>query len=189
MSGVPLRHYDKDFNILMSHKGFSDKLAKCLPAVTRRSTLVLLGNRGVGKTQMAVELIRLASFNGKYGKYIRCREIGMKLREAYGNSSKLTEKAAIDQFIKPWLLVIDECQELPDSDWESKSLTMLIDSRYGALRPTIMLANCESPEKFLALMGPSIYDRVFEGGNYVVLDWKSLRGNALWQETTGLKKT
>jgi DNA replication protein DnaC len=175
-SRLSLRHAKKNLNDLLTHKQFSQNFEKSEPVLVNGGILVYLGDRGTGKTQMAAEYIRIVTMMRRTALYYRCREIGMKLREAYDIKGDLTELAAVNIFVKPWLLVIDECQEKPDRDWESRTLTLLIDRRYAEVKPTIMIANCDD-KQFLDLMGPGIYDRIKEGGGALLFDWKSFRAN------------
>ncbi len=171
---VALRH-EKDVAELCQHDKFLHHLNKSLNVLASGGILVYLGDRGTGKTQMASTLIKLVCMQKQSALYYRCREIGMKMREAYDINSTLTEMGALDTFTRPQLLVIDECQEKPDKDWESRTLTMLVDERYAHVKPTILIANCGSDKDFLDLMGASIYDRIKEGGGALMFDWTSFR--------------
>lgn len=150
--------------------------------------LAFLGDRGNGKTQMGIALIKhvirtekIDIDSAQWGKppmiglYVRAREIGMMLRECYKQTSTLTEKQAVDQFCHPKILVIDECQERPDSDFEQKSLTLILDKRYGAMKPTVMIANCDDAA-FRKVIGASAVDRLRENGGILPFDWPSFRG-------------
>lgn len=167
------RHRQRRSPELYQHEKWYAKLLKGLEIVEKGNLLVLLGDRGTGKTQMGVELIRLLNIQSRPGLYIRCREIGMRLREAY-DSRQLTEKQAILEFARPYLLVIDECQERPDKDFEIKSINMLVDLRYAAIKPTVLIANCTEPQ-FKDLVGASVIDRIKEGGGALMCDWPSFR--------------
>lgn len=173
-SGVDARHAPLRLDEFMEHEKWADALKRARRIVERNAMLVLLGDRGNGKTQLAVELIRQTCNNLKSAVYVRSREIGMCMRRAYGSDASITEIAAVDRFVAPHLLVIDECQERPDSDWEIRTLTLLLDKRYGAMKPTVMIANC-TDEQFKDLMGSSIVDRLKEGGGRIMFDWPSFR--------------
>jgi len=161
---------------MLKHNKFNIAYQKSLSVVKKNNTVLLLGDRGNGKTQCGIEIIRSICFNDlRFCRYIRCREIGMKLREAFGDKSSLTEIQAMEQFVLPYLLVIDECQERMESDFEVRSLTLIIDKRYGECKPSVLIANCNEKD-FRSLLGPSIVDRAKEGGGAVVFDWPSFRG-------------
>lgn len=135
----------------------------------------LIGPRGTGKTQLAVQAIRyhIYSADHPHPKYVRAIEIFMRLREAFGSNST-TEAQAVADFTRPRLLVIDEAHERGGSDWENRLLTHIIDVRYAEMRDTILVSN-ETPEGFKRAIGSSIYSRLTETGGVVVCDWPSYR--------------
>lgn len=173
-SGVDERHRRRRSEELQRHEQWKAAYDKALKACDNGGAVVLLGQRGNGKTQAAVEVIRSYCRRELTCYYLRCREVGIHLREAYRPESQLTELAAIKQFTAPHLLVIDECQERPDKDHETRSLTLILDKRYGAERPTILIANC-TQKQFADLMGPSVADRICETGGVIQFDWPSFR--------------
>lgn len=174
-SGVPTRHATRDQAQMRSHARFAEECRVSSGVVDAGGIIVFLGDRGNGKTQCGVELIRRACRRGESALYLRSREIGMRLREAYDDGSQLTEREAVDLLVRPHLLVVDECQERPDRDWEIRSFNLIIDKRYGEGRPTVLIANTTEPQ-FRALMGGAILDRIKEdGGGARVFDWPSFR--------------
>jgi DNA replication protein DnaC len=187
-AGVDPRHKQAKIDIADGHQKWNAYYARACGIVDEGGCLVFLGSRGNGKTQMAVELIRRAcmtrpltprQLEGRDGppniaRYLRAREIGMAIRESYRQGAQETERKAVEKFIEPWLLVIDECQERPDSDHETRTLTLIMDKRYGAMRPTIMIANSTAQE-FADLVGKSVTDRIHEGGGVLIFDWPSFR--------------
>jgi DNA replication protein DnaC len=80
----------------------------------------------------------------------------------------------IDRMTEPGLLVIDELQERGETAFEDRLLTHLIDARYGAKRPTILIANLSKDELGKSL-GPSIVDRASENGRRIDFTWNSYR--------------
>ncbi len=171
---VDNRHADRKLADLLKHEAWAKQWYDYQSVIGGYGIRLFLGDRGNGKTQMAVEMIRLNCRAGKSAMYLRCREIGMKLREAFKDKNPLTEEQAINIFIKPHLLVIDECQERMETDFERRSLTLILDKRYGKLRPTILIANCRA-SAMLKLLGPSTFDRIGECGGVVKFTWPSLR--------------
>lgn len=173
-SGVDERHAQRQFCDMAKHKEWNNAMNQSMTVVRRGGVLCLLGDRGNGKTQCGVELIRQTCLESKSCLYIRVREVGIKLRQAYDSSNSIDEAMALNTFVKPHLLVIDECQEKPDKEWEFRHLTLILDKRYGAMRPTVLIANSTVPQ-FKELMGGSIVDRIYEGGGAILFDWPSFR--------------
>lgn len=173
--GVPERHKLLSHDEAVKHDKFMEAYWKGLGIVKAGETVLILGDRGNGKTQCGVAFIQTCCDGLKCSQYIRCRGIGMKLREAFKPNAVISETQAVENFVRPWLLVIDECQERMESDFEYRSLNMILDMRYGALKPTVLIANCNA-KQFAELLGSSIIDRVKEGGGMLLFDWPSFRG-------------
>lgn len=175
-SGVPRRHRDT----LSSAKFFEDEncrkaFEKALLAVDSGECVILLGDRGNGKTQCAVELLRHAVKSGMSVRYTRCREMVMEIREGFGANAKTTERKLLNSYAVPGVLVIDECQEKFDTDYAMRTMTMLLDKRYGDKKSTILVAN-QKPDKLGEILSDSVLDRLNEGLGYIQFTWPSFRG-------------
>jgi DNA replication protein DnaC len=145
--------------------------------------LILHGKRGTGKTQMAAEIARSKRFpfdavNGPERKrsahYQTAMRFFLTVRATFKKGSTKTELEIIDQMTAPGLLIIDEFQERGETPFEDRLITHLIDARYGACRPTILIANLTKEELGKAL-GPSIVDRASENGRRIDFTWNSYR--------------
>ena len=182
-SGVrDTRHGKRRHGDMLKHERFAQEFRIACGVVDQGGIIVFLGDRGPGKTQCGVELIRRACSRLQSALYLHSREVGMRLREAYDDGSQLTEREAVAQLVRPHLLVVDECQERPDRDWEIRSFNLIMDQRYRADRPTVLIANTTEPQ-FRVLMGGAILDRIKEdGGGARVFDWPSFRVQAARKE-------
>lgn len=136
--------------------------------------LILTGQRGSGKTQLAVEAIRNATRHGKTARYCTAMDFFIDVKTSYSPSSRKTEHDIITEFRKPSLLVIDEIGKRSDSAWEQTLLFCLIDKRYCQLRDTLLISNL-AKEDVLQSIGASLASRVQECGGVIVCDWKSFR--------------
>lgn len=186
-SGVDKRHANRKLDDLLKDGEWARYWPIARKIVNEGGMLALLGDRGTGKTQLAVELVRAVCRETPLDEsvlgwakppslavYARAREIGMKFRECYDKDSPLTELSVVNLFVRPRLLVIDECQERPDKDHEIRTLSMILDKRYASMLPTVLIANCD--DKALAgLFGPSVSDRIREGGGYIMFKCGNFR--------------
>jgi hypothetical protein len=131
----------------------------------------LIGNRGTGKTQHAAEAAKdhqpLALYATAMGVFLDARAA----MDAKGDSEKRVVKALVDA---P-MLVIDEAQERGGTPWEDRILNHVIDRRYAAMIPTIIIANAK-PDALVASLGESIADRMRETGGIIEITGKSHRG-------------
>jgi len=136
---------------------------------------VLIGDRGRGKTQLGVHLIRRHILEAKgSAKYVKAMTFFIAIKSTYRKDSTQTEDDVIYRYSKTGLLVIDAAEVRSDSRWEDSLLSHLVDLRYDAGRDTIIIGNIKESEVTSAL-GHSIVSRANETGGVVVCDWPSYR--------------
>lgn len=189
--GAPARHLGTT-----QHRGARWTVAKdrVLGVVGSGAIVGLVGGRGTGKTQIAIEAMRRAIAGGqddygghpgpyqftlmqfleRYARYATAMEVFMAIKRVFAAGSTETELSAMEVWTRPKLLVIDECQERGETEWENRMLTHIIDRRYGAKLDTVLISNLTS-EAFAASMGESVIDRLRETGTLIVCDWPSFR--------------
>lgn len=136
--------------------------------------ITLLGKRGSGKTQMAVEAMRHLLEPIQNSKYVSAVEFFMQIKNAYRKDSEESEMEIMENFEEASLLVIDEFGKRSDSDWERVMLFELIDKRYGNLKDTILISNLDALG-FSEFAGESIMSRLNETGGIIECNWKSFR--------------
>jgi len=152
---------------------WNDCLSKLVKRIGTGMMVSLVGGRGTGKSQLAVELIRATCGNGKSAMYTTAMDIFIDLRDAY--KLQESERAVLLRFQRPALLVIDEAQERGETPWEDRVLTALLDYRYSQRRDTVLVSNL-SRNDFVSTMGASILSRMVETGGIIQCDWPSFRG-------------
>jgi hypothetical protein len=135
--------------------------------------IALVGNRGCGKTQLAVEAIRFCANKGKRARYCTATEFFMEVKATYGNESR-SEKNVLDEFSRPLLLVIDEVGQRSESEWENRLLFELLNRRYNALKDTLLISN-QTSDEFSKSMGPSLVSRMVETGGLIECRWPTYR--------------
>jgi DNA replication protein DnaC len=85
------------------------------------------------------------------------------------------------------LLLLDEVGVQFGSEAEMIQLTEVLDARYSAMKPTLVISNCDRAglEKFL---GVRAVDRLRDnGGMLLVFDWPSWRGRGAGGSETPAK--
>lgn len=125
------------------------------------SMVALLGDRGVGKTQLAVDLIRQECAAGRSARYITAVPLFLALRAEAGEVL-----AVLAEYTAPSLLVIDELGVRLHSRFEDDMLTTLLDQRYGGLVDTLLLSN-EKEDAFVEAVGRSVKERLGERGKHL----------------------
>lgn len=136
----------------------------------------LLGPRGTGKTQIAVN-VGLHRIAIKWPVlYVKTMDIFLWIRSTY-NDENLCELDALSEFLSPSLLIIDEAGERGETAFEDRMLSYLLDKRYDACLDTILIANL-TIKAFTESVGPSIIDRIRETGSLIECNWESKRAAA-----------
>lgn len=161
-------------------------LAKVKAVVEAGGIATLYGNRGSGKTRMALHVAGIARLpkcelpkDGSRTKYRDClyvtaMELFLDLRSANHPKSEETPKQAMDRFEGAALLVIDEIQVRGETRFEDDTLTHVIDRRYRHGRPTIIIGNVNK-EHLAKQLSASVQDRIRENGCGVNFNWASHR--------------
>jgi DNA replication protein DnaC len=137
---------------------------------------VLLGNRGAGKTQMGACAIRIACKKELPAKYCKAIDFFLDVRATYKKDSPKTEQDIIQEYRKPFMLVVDAIENRGETDFENTLLNHLIDIRYDDCKDTILISN-QTEQAFATSMGASIVDRIYECGVLIICNWKSFRRN------------
>ena len=136
------------------------------------SMLVLCGDRGRGKTQMAT----LWATNFFNSRYFRAHDLIESIRGKFSDIKENVIEATenLNNAKRCAYLVIDEFSELAGSEFEKRTLTNLIDHRYSEMLSTIIITNSK-PEDAASELGRSAWSRLQETGGVILCDWDSYR--------------
>jgi DNA replication protein DnaC len=138
--------------------------------------MVFLGKVGVGKSHLAVAILRHIMLRGGSGRYATVFEILSAIKATFAKGSTQTIEQVIETYARPDLLVIDEIGKQVGSDFEIANLFAVIDRRYADEKPMLLISNLSEAE-FRALLGEAIVDRLrSNGGRLVKFFWESRRG-------------
>lgn len=136
-------------------------------------SLVLTGLPGTGKTHLACAIANvimpghMASVSfGAVSTILR------GIRSTYGG--KGSETQAINDLLKPDLLIMDEIGAEGGSDHDTRLLFEIINKRYENLRPMILISNL-NVDDLKKYLGHRAMDRFSECGTVLAFDWPSFR--------------
>lgn len=138
-------------------------------------TIALIGQRGCGKTQLAICLIKACCRAGKTSEYKKAFDIFLRIRSSNTDQYD-SEIQAINDFVKPYLLVIDAFEVRGETQFETRTMDHIIDKRYDAMKSTIIISN-DTKEELSKVLGESICDRMRETGGIIPLNHNSFRSN------------
>lgn len=183
-SGIPTRFADRDFaGYVATSPGQRFALNVCRKYAEtwasqseKGGSLVLTGGPGTGKTHLAC-----AIGNAVIREHLAVVSFGTVLtmirhvKDTYRRDSERSEQQAINDLVRPDLLILDEVGIQTGSDHEKMLIFEVLNARYEEMRPTILLSNL-SAEDLEEFIGQRIMDRYRECGVVVPFDWDSHRG-------------
>lgn len=157
-------------------RGFID----AFPAVDRG--LLLLGRHGVGKTHLAVAVLKeIVRTKGGRGYFYETRELLKLVRDTYASGGDVTEMDVLRPVLEADLLVLDDLGAEKTSEWVQETLGLVVNTRYSERRPTIFTTNLEDSadaadvNSMLVRLGARIRSRLFEMCHWVHMDGLDVR--------------
>ena len=137
--------------------------------------LIFCGTVGTGKTHLAVGIAKEIAKMGYQPLFCTVAKAIRSVKETYNYERTETERQAIDMFIKPDLLILDEVGVQFGSETEKNIIFEIINGRYEDVKPTIIISNL-AKDKLQDFFGERAFDRLRQGGGkLVVTDWASYR--------------
>lgn len=137
--------------------------------------LALCGSCGTGKTHLACAAIHSVIANGFCGAHLTLMELVTAVRDTWRRDSVRSTEQVLQAWLEPDLLVIDEIGAGRSDRAQIQLLLDLLERRYSALRPTMLLANL-TPRQLEECLGEAVIDRVHEnGGAVLACSWPSWR--------------
>lgn len=184
-SGVPVRFQGRSFDNY-DVTGASPEQVKALAKASNYAKnfdrvvelgagLIFSGNPGTGKTHLACAIANHVI--ARYGKrvlFMSVFDLFQRIKDTYGGGSA-SEMHVMNSICAPDLLILDEVGVQMGTKFEEAILTEVINRRYSAMAPTILLTNFDL-EKIKEYLGGRIIDRFSEGGGALVpFTWDSYR--------------
>jgi DNA replication protein DnaC len=152
---------------------------EAFPAVDKG--LLLRGRHGVGKTHLAVAMLKdIIRTKGARGYFYETRELLKLVRDTYAGGDA-TEMDVLRPVLDADLLVLDDLGAEKTSEWVQETLGLVVNTRYSERRPTIFTTNLEdsadstSPISMYLQLGARIRSRLFEMCHWVEMDGPDVR--------------
>lgn len=175
-AGFPLRHRQREQLDLEDWPAeASHRINAASTWISNNDSLLLVGPRGTGKTQLATQLARQwFESEAKTVRYIRVFDMLNQIKRAAYDENKPRPD---HDWVSCGLLVIDELHEQRMSEDDALWFGTVFDKRYADMKPTILISNLQ-PEGVAELVGKSAWSRMQECARVVVCDWASFRAKA-----------
>lgn len=138
--------------------------------------LLFLGNVGTAKTMMGAALVNhwLEHHGKQSARFYTMLSLLRRVKATWKDSVE-TEEMAYQRLADLRLLVIDEIGVQFGSQAENAIFTEVINRRYNALHPTILIGNL-TLEECAEVLGERVVDRFRDGGHALAFTWPSQRG-------------
>jgi DNA replication protein DnaC len=196
-SKVPKRYYNCDFN---SYKvstpsqqkafNFAMKLAMEYPAIERG--LLLTGTVGVGKTHLAVSIIKALTERGFSSLFYEFGSLLKEIQDSYNPTTKSSELKILANVFDAEILVLDEIGASKPTDWVRDTMAHIINTRYNDRKLTIFTTNyadnraTDKDETLEDRIGVRLRSRLFEMCRTVKIEGNDFRQT--FDKTLPMKK-
>jgi DNA replication protein DnaC len=151
------------------------RLVEQFPVVDKG--LLFFGDAGVGKTHLAVALMREAILQkGARAVFYEVREMLKLVRDTYGGSTDASELDILRPVLEADLLILDDLGAEKKSEWVDETLGLVINTRYSQRRLTVLTTNLRDientePGSFAYHLGLRTRSRLKE-----MCDWMPIEG-------------
>jgi DNA replication protein DnaC len=150
------------------------KFANEYPAVERG--LLFMGPAGVGKTHLAVSIIRDLIQKGFAGLFYEFGSLLKEIQDSYNPISKSSELRVLAPVFQADVLVLDELGATVPTDWVRDTMYQIINKRYNDNKLTIFTTNYLDKNKELEeRINYRLRSRLFEMCTNVVIDGEDYR--------------
>ncbi len=116
--------------------------AKAYPLDTDDNGLLLTGSIGIGKTHLAVSLLRaLILERGAKGLFVDYRDLLKQVQNSYNRNVQATELEVLRPVFEAEVLVLDELGASKPTDWVWDTVAHILNTRYNDRLTTIITTN------------------------------------------------
>ena len=153
---------DKNQTSIIKARTFAGRFVEDYPV--EKTGLLFVGSVGVGKTHLAVGIIKdLIREKGIHCLFCDYRELLKSIQNSYNPSVQATEMEILRPVFEAEVLVLDELGAVRSTEWVFDTVNYLLNSRYNDNKTTIITTNFPDGEESNAevdnLRSPSATER------------------------------
>lgn len=170
---------------------YASKLAMEYPAIDRG--LILMGTCGVGKTHLAVSILKALTERGFSCFFYEFGSLLKQIQDSYNPNTQSSELKILSNIFDAEILVLDEIGASKPTDWVRDTMAHIINTRYNDKKLTIFTTNylderkSEKDESLEDRIGVRLRSRLFEMCQTVKIEGHDFRKT--FDKSSHLKKT
>lgn len=103
--------------------------------------LLLMGETGVGKTHLAVALLKGLIEKGADALFVDYQELLKRMQSSYDRTALTPERRVIGPVLDAEVVLIDDLGANRISEWVEDTVNYLLNQRYNEKKPTLLTAN------------------------------------------------
>ena len=185
---IPRRYENchfQSYKILTSSQeiafNYASNLAKEYPAVDRG--LLLMGKCGVGKTHLAVSILKPLTERGFSCLFYEFGSLLKQIQDSYNPNTQTSELKILSNVFEADVLVLDEIGASKPTDWVRDTMAHIINTRYNDKKLTIFTTNYsddrnnDKDESLEDRIGVRLRSRLFEMCKTIQMDGHDYRRN------------
>jgi DNA replication protein DnaC len=124
--------------------------------------LLLTGANGVGKTHLAVAVLReLVTAKGARGQFWDFHELIREIKNSYNPETQQTELQVLEPVVEADILLLDDLGAWKMTDWMNDTLFYILNSRYLAKRATLITTNYPDADREKVLAADPLVRREY----------------------------
>jgi DNA replication protein DnaC len=118
------------------------KFTDAYPVDTAGNGLLFVGTAGIGKTHLAVGVLRrLVQERGVKGLFCDYRELLKNIQNSYNPQVNITELEVLKPVFAAEVLVLDDLGAQRPNEWASDTVSLILNARYNDKQTTIITTN------------------------------------------------
>ena len=130
-------HEDSLYQALMA----CHNLVASYPLQTKGVGLLITGKPGVGKTHLAIGVLRGLIQKGATGVFCHYHDLIKQVQNSYNRNVQATELEVLKPIFDAEILVLDEVGASRPTDWVFDTVSHILNTRYNERRTTIITTN------------------------------------------------
>ncbi|MEO7673826.1 MAG: ATP-binding protein [Pyrinomonadaceae bacterium] len=173
-------HNFKPSNASQEHAyAYASRLTMEYPAIERG--LLLMGTVGVGKTHLAVSILKSLTERGFGCLFYEFGSLLKEIQDSYNANTKTSELGVLTPVLKTEVLVLDELGNSKPTDWVLDTMAHIINTRYNDKKLTIFTTNypderlSDGRETLEDRIGVRVRSRIYEMCKTVVVNGDDYR--------------